>query len=211
MFMNNVRKYIITGIISIIPLALTYWLIKYLFIFFSEPGKYIVDIIFNYTFIKSLPFIFNLYVYFSYVIGFLLTILFLFFLGAIISNVFGKKLYSLFESFLNKIPIVNKVYQTTKQITNTFTKDNTKAFQKVVLIEYPRDNLWTLAMVSGETLNRNNEKCYKLFVPTTPNPTSGFLLIINSKNAIETNISVEEAMEIIISAGMISPDKFDIK
>jgi uncharacterized membrane protein len=209
--MNNVRKYIITGIISIIPLALTYWLIKYLFIFFSEPGKYLVDIIFNYTFIKSLPFIYNLYFYFSYIIGFILTILFLFFLGAIISNVFGKKLYALFESFLNKIPIVNKVYQTTKQITNTFTKDNTKAFQKVVLIEYPRDNLWTLAMVSGETLNKNNEKCYKLFVPTTPNPTSGYLLIINSKNAIETNISVEEAMEIIISAGMISPDKFDIE
>ena len=66
-------------------------------------------------------------------------------------------------------------------------------------------------MVSGETLNKNKEKCYKLFVPTTPNPTSGYLLIINSKNAIETNISVEEAMEIIISAGMISPDKFDIE
>ena len=66
-------------------------------------------------------------------------------------------------------------------------------------------------MVSGETLNKNNEKCYKLFVPTTPNPTSGYLLIINSKNAIETNISVEEAMEIIISAGMISPNKFDIE
>ena len=209
--MNNVRKYIITGIISIIPLALTYWLIKYLFIFFSEPGKYLVDIIFNYTFIKSLPFIYNLYFYFSYIIGFILTILFLFFLGAIISNVFGKKLYALFESFLNKIPIVNKVYQTTKQITNTFTKDNTKAFQKVVLIEYPRDNLWTLAMVSGETLNKNNEKMLQTFVPTTPNPTSGYLLIINSKNAIETNISVEEAMEIIISAGMISPDKFDIE
>ena len=207
--MNNIRKYIITGIVSIIPLALTYWLIKYLFMFFSEPGKFIVDIIFDYTFISNFPFIYNFYIYFSYLIGFLLTILFLFFLGAVISNVFGKKLYSLFESLLNKIPIVNKVYQTTKQITNTFTKDNTKAFQKVVLIEYPRDNLWTLAMVSGETLNKKNEKCYKLFVPTTPNPTSGFLLLINANDAIETNISVEEAMEIIISAGMISPDKFN--
>jgi len=208
--MNNIRKYIITGIVSIIPLALTYWLIKYLFMFFSEPGKYIVDIIFDYTFISNFPFIYNFYIYFSYLIGFLLTILFLFFLGAVISNVFGRKLYSLFESLLNRIPIVNKVYQTTKQITNTFTKDNTKAFQKVVLIEYPRDNLWTLAMVSGETLNKKNEKCYKLFVPTTPNPTSGYLLLINANHAIETNISVEEAMEIIISAGMISPDKFDI-
>jgi len=207
--MNNIRKYIITGVVSIIPLALTYWLIKYLFMFFSEPGKYIVDIIFNYTFISNIPFIYKFYIYFSYLIGFFLTISFLFILGAVISNVFGKKLYSLFESLLNKIPIVNKVYQTTKQITNTFTKDNTKAFQKVVLIEYPRDNLWTLAMVSGETLNKKNEKCYKLFVPTTPNPTSGFLLLINANDAIETNISVEEAMEIIISAGMISPDKFN--
>ena len=208
--MNNIRKYIITGIISIIPLALTYWLVKYLFMFFSEPGKYIVDIIFNYTFINKIPFIFNFYIYFSYLIGFLLTILFLFVLGAIISNVFGKRLYLFFESILSKIPIVNKVYQTIKQITNTFTKDNTKAFQKVVLIEYPKDKLWTLAMVSGETYNKDNEKCYKLFVPTTPNPTSGYLIIIKAIDAIETNISVEEAMEIIISAGMISPEKFDI-
>ena len=208
--MNNIRRYIITGVISIIPLALTYWLIKYLFMFFSEPGKYIVDIIFKYTFINKIPFIMDFYIYFSYLIGFLLTILFLFIIGAIISNVFGKRLYIFFESILNKIPIVNKVYQTIKQITNTFTKDNSKAFQKVVLIEYPKDNLWTLAMVSGETYNEDNEKCYKLFVPTTPNPTSGYLILIKSKDAIETNISVEEAMEIIISAGMISPDKFDI-
>ncbi len=208
--MNNIRKYIITGVISIIPLALTYWLIKYLFMFFSEPGKYIVDIIFKYTFINKIPFIMDFYIYFSYLIGFLLTILFLFIVGAIISNVFGKRLYIFFESILNKIPIVNKVYQTIKQITNTFTKDNSKAFQKVVLIEYPKDNLWTLAMVSGETYNKDNEKCYKLFVPTTPNPTSGYLILIKSKDAIETNISVEEAMEIIISAGMISPDKFNI-
>lgn len=208
--MNNIKKYIITGVISIIPLALTYWLIKYLFMFFSEPGKYIVDIIFKYTFINKIPFILDFYIYFSYLIGFLLTILFLFIVGAIISNVFGKRLYIFFESILNKIPIVNKVYQTIKQITNTFTKDNSKAFQKVVLIEYPKDNLWTLAMVSGETYNKDNEKCYKLFVPTTPNPTSGYLILIKSKDAIETNISVEEAMEIIISAGMISPDKFNI-
>ena len=208
--MNNIRKYIITGIISIIPLTLTYWLIKYLFMFFSEPGKYIVDIIFNYTFINKIPFIFNFYIYFSYLIGFILTILFLFVVGAIISNVFGKRLYLFFESILSKIPIVNKVYQTIKQITNTFTNDNTKAFQKVVLIEYPKDKLWTLAMVSGETYNKDNEKCYKLFVPTTPNPTSGYLILIKAIDAIETNISVEEAMEIIISDGMISPEKFDI-
>jgi uncharacterized membrane protein len=208
--MNNIRKYVITGIISIIPLALTYWLIKYLFLFFSEPGKYIVDLIFSYTFINKIPFIYSFYIYFSYLIGFLLTILFLFSLGAIISNVFGKRLYLFIESILSKIPIVNKVYQTTKQITNTFTKDNSKAFQKVVLIEYPKNNLWTLAMVSGETYNKKDEVCYKLFVPTTPNPTSGFLILVNTKDVIETTITVEEAMEIIISAGMISPDKFDI-
>jgi uncharacterized membrane protein len=209
--MNNIRKYVITGIISIIPVALTYWLIKYLFMFFSEPGKYIVDLIFNYTFINKIPFIQSFYIYFSYLIGFLLTILFLFSLGAIISNVFGKRLYQFIESILSRIPIVNKVYQTTKQITSTFTKNNSKAFQKVVLIEYPKKDLWTLAMVSGETYNKKDEVCYKLFIPTTPNPTSGFLILVNTKNVIETNITVEEAMEIIISAGMISPAKFDIE
>ena len=130
-------------------------------------------------------------------------------LGLIISNVVGKRIYAFIENILNKIPIVNKIYNTTKQITNTFTKPNNQAFQKVVLLEYPKADLWTLAMVTGTCKNLNEIECYKLFVPTTPNPTSGYLIIIDKTKVKETNISVEEGLSIIISGGMVSPDKFE--
>jgi uncharacterized membrane protein len=207
--MKNYKKYIFTGIMSIIPIAITYWIIENLFIFFSKPGKLIIDKLYSIDLFSNYIFINQFYSYLAYLSGFLLTIIFLYFLGLIVSNVIGKRIYGIFENILDKIPIVNKIYSTIKQITNTFSKPNNQAFQKVVLLEYPKTNLWTLAMVTGECTNKNNEECYKLFVPTTPNPTSGYLIIILKKNVIESDISVEEGLSIIISGGMISPDQFN--
>ena len=194
---------------SIIPIAITYWIIESLFIFFSKPGKFLIDQIWKIDFFRNFTFINNFYQYLAYLSGFILTIIFLYILGLIISNVVGKRIYAFIENILNKIPIVNKIYNTTKQITNTFTKPNNQAFQKVVLLEYPKDDLWTLAMVTGTCQNLNKIECYKLFVPTTPNPTSGYLIIIDKTKVKETNISVEEGLSIIISGGMVSPDKFE--
>ena len=207
--MKNYRKYIFTGIMSIVPIAITYWIVENLFVFFSKPGKYLIDILYQFYLFENFIFITRFYNYLAYVIGFTLTLFFLYFLGLIVSNVLGRKIYNYFEEFLNKIPIVNKVYKTIKQITNTFSKPNNQAFQKVVLLEYPRKELWTLAMVTGECTNLKNISCYKLFVPTTPNPTSGYLIISEKTNVIETSISVEEGLSIIISGGMVSPEKFN--
>lgn len=207
--MKNYRKYIFTGIMSIIPIAITYWIVENLFVFFSKPGKYLIDSLYQFYLFENFIFITRFYNYLAYVVGFTLTLFFLYFLGLIVSNVLGRKIYNYFEEFLNKIPIVNKVYKTIKQITNTFSKPNNQAFQKVVLLEYPRKELWTLAMVTGECTNLNNISCYKLFVPTTPNPTSGYLIISEKTNVIETDISVEEGLSIIISGGMVSPEKFN--
>ena len=88
---------------------------------------------------------------------------------------------------------------------------NSKAFQKVVMIEYPKDNLWTLAMVTGESKDNKNNEYYYLFVPTTPNPTSGYMIIVKKKNTINTNISVDEGLSIIISGGMLGPNKLDLE
>jgi len=207
--MKNYKKYLATGIMSIIPIAITYWIIENLFIFFSKPGKYLIDKLYSIELFDNFVFILKFYDTLAYLTGFILTIIFLYTLGLIVSNVIGKKIYLFFERLLDKIPIVNKVYNTIKQITNTFSKPNNQAFQKVVLLEYPRKDLWTLAMVTGECKNKDNNECYKLFVPTTPNPTSGYLIITEKINIIESDISVEEGLSIIISGGMISPDKFD--
>ena len=208
---KKIQQYLLTGLISIIPIYLTYWIIKNLFLFFSGPGGIIVGLFLpdfinqNYEF-GGITLISLL----QKTLGFILTIASLYLLGLIISNVFGKKLYKLFESLLEKIPFVSKVYKSIKQITSSLSGTNSKAFQKVVLVEYPRKGLWTISMVTGETLDDNDEKYYNIFVPTTPNPTSGYLLFIKSNETKKLDLTVEEGLKIIVSGGMISPEKLNI-
>ena len=199
---KKLQTYIITGIMSVIPITITYWIIKTLFIFFSEPGKLIISYIFQ---INDITNVWVLYL--QYLLGFILTLVFLYFLGLVISNVVGKKLYKYFEGFLNKIPFVNRIYKSIKDITSTVSMSNSKAFQKVVLIEYPKTGLWTISMVTGETV-KDEKLYYNIFVPTTPNPTSGFLLFVDADDTKELDLSVEEGLKIIISGGMVAPDKF---
>ena len=208
---KKIQQYLLTGLISIIPIYLTYWIIKNLFLFFSGPGGIIVGLFLPDFINQNFEFGgITLLSLLQKTLGFILTIASLYFLGLIISNVFGKKLYKLFESLLEKIPFVSKVYKSIKQITASLSGANSKAFQKVVLVEYPRKGLWTIAMVTGETLDDKDEKYYNIFVPTTPNPTSGYLLFIKSTETKKLDLTVEEGLKIIVSGGMISPEKLNI-
>ena len=190
---------------SIIPITLTYWIIKNLFIFFSKPGKGIIAFIFTSQDLNT-----EYLIYLEYSLGFILTILFLYLLGLLVSNVLGKKLYKVFESILNRIPIVSNIYKSIKQITSTLSMPQSKAFQKVVLIQYPRKGLWTICMVTGETKSKEG-MFYNVFVPTTPNPTSGYLLFVKSSDTRPIDLTVEEGLKIIISGGMIGPESINTK
>ena len=191
------RNYFLTGLISIFPLAITYFIINWLFIFFSGPGKKII----NYFFTD-----YNLSII-EHIVGFILTFLFIYIVGAIISNVLGKKIYLLFEKLLAKIPLVSYIYNTIKQITDTLSISQKQAFQKVVYIEYPKEDIWTIALVTGESQDSEGVEYYQIFVPTTPNPTSGFMLFVKKENAKETQMSIDEGLKIIISGGMLAPKK----
>mgnify|MGYP001156883760 FL=1 len=207
---QKLQKYIITGIMSIIPIALTYWIIKNLFLFFSGPGGSIIGIFFPESLNSKYVIAgFTVISPMQKILGFILTIIFLYILGLVISNVIGKKMYKFFESILSKIPVVSRIYKSIKQITATLSMPNSKAFQKVVLIEYPRKGVWTICMVTGETMDKE-ELYYNVFVPTTPNPTSGYLLFIKASETKELQMSVEDGLKIIISGGMIGPDEFNI-
>jgi uncharacterized membrane protein len=194
---KGIRHYMITGLLSILPIALTYWIILKLFQFFSNPGAKIVAIIFK----DDVP------QYIPEFAGFILTISFIYSTGLLISNVLGKQIYTWFEKILSRIPFVNTIYRTIKQITSHLSGPDRQAFKKVVFIEYPRKGIWTLSMVTGESKNENGESFYHIFVPTTPNPTSGYLLYILQKDTRQANISIEEGMKIIISGGMLAPQK----
>ena len=111
------------------------------------------------------------------------------------------------EKIVKKVPIVNIIYTTLKQITDTFTKGSTDAFEGAVYIQYPRKDLWTMAFISGQSKTKEGTPYYHLFVPTTPNPTSGFFLMIPQKDAIPTGMSVETGLKTIISGGLLAPDE----
>ena len=192
---KGTKHYIITGLLSILPIALTYWIILKLFHFFSNPGAKIVAIIFK----DDVP------QYIPEFAGFTLTISFIYITGLLISNVLGKQIYLWLEKILSRIPFVNTIYKTIKQITSHLSGPERQAFKKVVFIEYPRKEIWTIGMVTGESKNNDGELFYHIFIPTTPNPTSGYLLYIPQKDTRQTNMSTEEGMKIIISGGMLAP------
>ena len=192
---KSTKYYLITGLLSILPIALTYWIIIKLFQFFSNPGAKIVAIIFK----DHVP------QYIPELAGFVLTISFIYCTGLLISNVLGNKIYGWFEKVLSRIPFVNTIYRTIKQITSHLSGPDREAFKKVVFIEYPRKGIWTLSMVTGESQNQHGELYYHIFIPTTPNPTSGYLLYIPQKDTQQTDMSIEEGMKIIISGGMLAP------
>ena len=197
--MNNIKRYIFAGILSIIPLYLTYLISNTLFNIFSKPGTRIFKLFFNYN-IKYLP----------EIIGFLSTLIAIYIIGMLVSNIFGKKILLTFEKVISGIPVINIIYKTIKQITSSLGDPEKESFKKVVLIEYPRKNIWTLAMVTGESKDKNANEYYNIYIPTTPNPTSGFMLYVLKQDVLETSLAVEEGLRIIISGGVIGPEVNDI-
>jgi len=131
--------------------------------------------------------------------------------GYLISSFFGRMLFLEIEKIISQVPVVNTLYQTVKSITDSISSKDKQAFSKVVLVEYPRKDVWTLAMVTGESVNQDGKKYYHLYLPTTPNPTSGYMLYISVDEVIETDMGSEEAIKIIISGGTLSPEKNEIK
>lgn len=140
-------------------------------------------------------------------LGVILSLLLLVVTGAFATNFFGERLVRWGESVLSRIPLVRSIYSTVKQIMNTVLSSNGDAFRKVMLIEYPRKGLWSLAFQTGaathEIHTHLNEEMISVFIPTTPNPTSGFLMMLPKKDAIELNMSIDEALKFIISLGVM--------
>ena len=198
--MNNkshFKQYIFTGLLSILPIYATYWIVKQLFLLFSSPGTKLYYLTFGDNTFKYLP----------EFIGFLLTIISIYIIGRFVTNVLGKSLLHEIEKLVERIPIVSLVYKTVKQITESISSQNNNAFKKVIQLEYPRKGLWTLAMVTGESTDRVGNEYFHIFVPTTPNPTSGYMIYALKSDTVETELTVEEALKIIISGGMLAPNE----
>jgi uncharacterized membrane protein len=201
---KHLRNYFISGLLFWIPLALSVIVIKFSLEFINElvPTKYLPETLFNLN--TDFP-----------GSGIVLVLLVILITGVIVSNFLGRKLVALWERILNKIPGFRNVYKVLKKVSDTVFNSSTESFRKAFLIQYPSKGIWVIAFQSGdykgEAESIIGEEMINLFVPTTPNPTSGFFVMMPKKDVFELNMTVEEAFKIVISAGVVIPKSLDIK
>ena len=143
--------------------------------------------------------------------GVVLVLLIILITGALVSNYIGRKLLKVWERLLNKIPGFRGLYNALKQLSDTVFSANSDSFKKALLIEYPRKGLWTIAFQTGdyhgEVEQKIGQEIINIYVPTTPNPTSGFFIMLPKTDVIELDMSVDEAFKLIISTGVVTPQQ----
>ena len=186
---QNLRSKLLTGIITLLPLYLTYIVLKFFFKTLNDISEPILN-----RLNIEIPFL-----------GIFLTLLLVLSIGIAVTNFLGKKFFEIGEKIVKKVPLVSSIYLSIKQILDTITNSSTDEFKGTVYIQYPRKGLWTMAFISGESISESGEAFFHLFVPTTPNPTSGFFLMIPKEDAIKSNMSVEDGLKTIISGGLLAP------
>jgi len=201
--MPTFRRYIVAGLLVWVPLGVTVLVVKFLIDLMDQlllliPYDYRPEVLLGFN-IPGL--------------GVLLALVIVIVTGVVVANLFGRQLVRVWEDFLARIPLVRSIYSSVKQVTETIFSSNGNSFRQVVLIEYPRKGIWTLAFLTGEGIkgfeDKTGESLINVFVPTTPNPTSGFFLMIRREDAIELDISVDSALKMIISTGVVVPDDLE--
>ena len=202
--MKRLRNYFISGLLFWVPLALTVLVIKFFLELINNliPQKYLPEAIFNLD--TAIP-----------GSGIILVLIVILITGVMVTNILGRKLVALWEKVLNKIPGFRNVYNVLKKVSDTVFNTSTESFRKAFLIQYPSKGIWVIAFQSGdyrgEAESIIGEEIMNLFVPTTPNPTSGFFVMMAKKDAFELDMSVEEAFKLVISAGVVTPNSVKIK
>jgi len=197
--MKRLRRYIVAGILVWLPIGVTVFLLRILVGMLDQsllliPEQYRPEELIGFA-IPGL--------------GLLLTLLILLITGVLAANIVGRSMVGLWESMLERIPVVRSVYSAAKNFAEIVFSDSSQSFKKVLLIEYPRKGLYSLAFQTssqlGEVQGRTGEEVICAFVPTTPNPTSGLIIVVPRKDVIELDMEVDEALKMIISLGVVVP------
>jgi len=194
-----VRKYLITGLLIWIPLVITLWVLKL-----------IVD-----TLDQSLLLLPPQWRTESFLgfhvpgLGVILTLVIVFVTGVLATNFLGARLVHLWHEILHRIPVVNSIYSSVKQISDTLFSSSGQAFRKALLVQWPREGMWTIAFLTGvpggDVVKHLPGDYVSVYVPTTPNPTGGYFVMAPRKDVIELDMSVDAALKYIISMGVVAP------
>ena len=198
--LTRLRNYVIAGVLVTAPLGITVWLAVRIVEFFDTRIRDMIPAGYNPE--QYLPFSIP-------GIGLICLVLFLGIVGYLTAGLMGRTLIRVGEQLLNRMPVIRTVYGALKQIFETVLASKSTAFRQVVLVEYPRRGIWCLGFVSGPTRGEvstlTDGEMVNIFLPTTPNPTSGFLLFLPRKDVIPLSMSVEEGIKMVVSGGIVTP------
>lgn len=201
---KRLRNYFLTGLIVILPLVLTVVILRFLVIklnlFLLEPITHFFPVL------KSIPYLEKA----AKVVAFILVILFIALIGLATKLIILRNLFYFFERMLDKVPMVNKIYIAIKQLSHALLGSQLRIFENVVLVEYPRRGLYSIGFAVNQTGGEISEKMaeqklFNVFIPTTPNPTSGVFLLVPKEQLIFLKMSSEEALKLIVSFGKVLP------
>ena len=200
-----IKKNIIAGLLVTVPVALTYLVLAFVIRNVDQAMEPVVDKLFEPDALNWMA------EYHIPGMGFVILIVFIGIVGLFGTNFFGKAILSSSERILNNVPVVRVIYSSIKKVVTTISETETPSFQNMVLLTYPREPLKTLGIVcgnaKGEISEKANEEAINVFVPTSPNPTTGFLLMVAKKDLVYLDMSVEEGLKMIISFGMVNSSK----
>jgi uncharacterized membrane protein len=194
------RKYFVTGLLILVPLAITAWVLKTIIGALDQsllllPEQWRPEAVFGF----HVP-----------GIGTILTLLIVLLTGVATRNFVGKQVVYLWESLLIRIPIVKTIYSSVKQVSDTLFSSSGNAFRKALLVQYPHQGSWTIAFQTGvpggDVKNHLVGDYVSVYVPTTPNPTSGFFLMMRRADTVELEMTVDEALKYIVSMGVVAPE-----
>lgn len=191
------KKYLITGLLVWVPLAITLWVLDLIIGTMDRtllllPDEWQPDRLLH----MHIP-----------GLGVILTVLVVFTTGLLTRNVFGQRLLAVWEAMLRRIPFVNAIYNSVKQVSDTLLSENNQSFRKVLLVHYPHPDAWSLAFqtsVPGEVINVLDDEYVGVFIPTTPSPVNGFYFYVRKADTIELDISVDLAFKAIVSMGVVA-------
>jgi uncharacterized membrane protein len=195
------RKYFVTGLLILVPIGITLWVLNLIISTMDQsllllPERWRPGALLG----IHVP-----------GVGAILTLLFVFLVGLLTRNFIGKQVVGWWEALLRRIPVVNSIYSSVKQVSDTLLSSSGNAFRKAVLVQYPRHGSWTIAFLTGvpggDVKNHLVGDYISVYVPTTPNPTSGFFLMMPRAETVELDMSVDEALKYIVSMGVVAPEQ----
>src|SRR3989337_1556696 len=191
------KKYLITGLLVWIPLAITLWVLHLNVTTMDQTLTLLPPAVLP-EFTHSIP-----------GLGVVLTILVVLLTGVLASNILGQRLLRVWERILGRIPVVKSIYYGVKQVSDPLFTPGGQAFRKALLVQYPRPGAWTIAFQTGQpgldVVNHLKGDYVSVYVPTTPNPTSGFFLMMLKQDVIELDMSVDDALKYVVSMGVVPP------